>query len=53
VVPVKVRNGTLVSDPMEFEFTAPVGDDPDELEDEIDQMKEEGEITSPKPKRKR
>jgi hypothetical protein len=53
VVPVKVRNGALVSDPMEFEFTAPAGDDPDELEDEIDQMKEDGDISSRKPKRKR
>ena len=36
VVPVKVRNATLVSDPSDFTFTAPAGDDPDELEDEID-----------------
>jgi hypothetical protein len=55
-VPVKVRNGSMVSDPMEFEFTAPAGtrggeeEDPDDLEDEIDQMKEDGDISSRKPK---
>jgi len=56
-VPVKVRNGSLVSDPSDFTFTAPAGDDeeadPDDLEDEIDQMKEDGDISSRKPKRRR
>jgi len=57
-VPVKIRNGPLVSDPSDFVFTGPVADDqetdPDELEDEIDQMKEDGDISSSrKPKRKR
>jgi hypothetical protein len=56
-VPVKVRNGPLVSDPSDFVFTGPVADDqeadPDDLEDEIDAMKEDGDISSRKPKRKR
>ena len=56
-VPVKIRNGPLVSDSSDFVFTGPVADDqetdPDDLEDEIDQMKEDGDISSRKPKRKR
>jgi len=56
-VPVKVRNGPLVSDPSDFTFTGPAADDqaadPDDLEDEIDQAKEDGDVSSRKPKRKR
>ena len=58
-VPVKVRNGPMVSAPSNFTFTGPAADDqeadPDDLEDEIEQAEEEGDVSSRKssPKRKR
>jgi len=53
VVPVKVRNGPLVSDPSDFTFTGAEADDQDALENEIDDAIDEGDATVRKPKGKK
>jgi hypothetical protein len=59
VVQCQVRNGSVLSDPVDFTFLdagAARSSDPDELEEEIDEAVESGEaksISAVKPKRKR
>ena len=53
-VQVTVRNNTAVSGPLPFTFTDPASDDPDDLEEEIEEAKADGDVkTKSKTKSKR